>query len=94
MAKKTAAKKGISPKKGTAGIPENVDSIKLGNRMRELRLKKGYSSAEIFSYDHEISRVLYGKYEKGDGNVTYKNLLKIIRALDVSIAEFFSKGFD
>lgn len=70
------------------------DFIKLGKRMRELRIKKGYNSFEAFAYDNDLPRVLYGNYEKGAGNITYKNLLKVITALGVSINEFFRTGFD
>ncbi|MGQ0828761.1 MAG: helix-turn-helix domain-containing protein [Bacteroidota bacterium] len=70
------------------------DFVSLGKRMRELRLKKGYKSFEIFAYDNDLPRVLYGNYEKGVGNITYKNLLKVIRALNVSVKEFFSEGFE
>jgi transcriptional regulator with XRE-family HTH domain len=70
------------------------DFVALGKRMKELRLKKGFGSYEVFAYEHGLSRVLYGAYEKGEGNITYKNLLKIIRALDVSVKEFFNEGFE
>ncbi len=70
------------------------DFIKLGKRMRELRIKKGYNSFEAFAYDNDLPRVLYGNYEKGAGNITFKNLLKVIKALNVSFREFFSTGFD
>jgi hypothetical protein len=70
------------------------DFIKLGKRMRELRKKKGYKSFESFAYDNDLPRVLYGNYEKGEGNITFKNLLKVIKALNVTITEFFSEGFD
>ena len=72
----------------------STDYIKLGKRMRELRIKKGYNSFESFAYDNELPRVLYGNYEKGEGNITYKNLLKVIKALNVTITEFFSEGFN
>lgn len=75
-------------------VYEDTDFAKLGKRMKELRVKNGYKSFETFAYDHELPRVLYGNYEKGVGNITYKNLLKVIRALKVSIPEFFEKGFD
>lgn len=73
---------------------ENSDFRKLGKRMKELRIKNGYKSFEIFAYDNNLPRVLYGNYEKGVGNITYKNLLKVIKALKISISEFFSEGFD
>ena len=76
-------------------LPEiNTDFAKLGKRMRVLRIKKGYSSFEAFAYDNDLPRVLYGNYEKGEGNITYRNLLRVVKALDVTLTEFFSEGFD
>jgi len=72
----------------------SADLKGLGNRMKQLRIKKGYSSFETFAYDHDLPRVLYGNYEKGEGNITYKNLMKVIYALGVSVKEFYSEGFD
>lgn len=80
MAKKKRAAK-VSP-----------DMAKLANRIRTLREQSGRSK-EAFAADAEISRTLYPKYEKG-GNITYATLLKVIAALDVSVTEFFSEGFD
>jgi transcriptional regulator with XRE-family HTH domain len=70
------------------------DFVKLGKRMKELRLKNGYKSFETFAYDHNLPRVLYGNYEKGIGNITYKNLLKVVKALKISLRDFFNEGFD
>lgn len=75
-------------------ITGSSDFVKLGKRMRELRIKNGYKSFEAFAYDNDLPRVLYGNYEKGVGNITYKNLLKVIKALKVSVKEFFNEGFD
>jgi hypothetical protein len=74
--------------------PIDSDFIKLGKRMRELRIKRGYKSFEAFAYDNDLPRVLYGNYEKGVGNITYKNLLKVIKALDFTMKDFFNEGFD
>ncbi|MCE9538622.1 MAG: helix-turn-helix domain-containing protein [Bacteroidetes bacterium] len=88
--------KGKETKKVQNEKPDSTDSdfVKLGKRMRELRIKKGFKSFETFAYDNELPRVLYGNYEKGVGNITYKNLLKVIRALGISLKEFFSEGVD
>lgn len=83
----------IVKKKLKQDAEKGNDFIKLGQRMRELRIKKGYNSFESFAYDNDLPRVLYGNYEKGEGNITFKNLLKVIKALDVSIKEFFNEGF-
>ncbi len=67
---------------------------KLGNRLKNLRLKRGYTSVEKFAFDYELSRVLYSNYENGKGNITYRNLLKITKALNISLKDFFGEGFD
>ena len=71
----------------------NEDLVKLGNRIRELRIRKGYTSYEYFAYEHNISRAQFGRYEKGE-DLRYTSLLKVVRALDISLQEFFSEGFD
>ena len=86
MAKKAQLGKKVS-------LQENEDLIKLGNRIKQLRIKAGYTNYEYFAYDHEISRTQYGRYERGE-DLRYKSLLKVIRALGVTPAEFFSEGFD
>jgi len=69
------------------------DLKKLADRIRSLRIKKGYSNYENFAYEHDIARAQYGKYEKGE-DLRYSSLLRVIRALGVSVKEFFSEGFD
>lgn len=71
----------------------NVDIERLAKRIKELRLKKGYTNYEFFAYDHEIARAQYGKYEKGE-DMRFSSLIKVIKALGVTPKEFFSKGFD
>jgi transcriptional regulator with XRE-family HTH domain len=71
----------------------NEDLIKLGNRIKALRIKKGYTSYEYFAYEHNISRAQFGRYEKGE-DLRYTSLLKVVRAFDMTLEEFFSEGFD
>ena len=76
------------------GNDPEVDALKkLGNRVKTLRQKGGHFHYEKFAYRNNIGRILLRRVELG-GNVNYKNLLKIIRALGVTPAEFFSEGFD
>ena len=55
----------------------NVDIERLAKRIKELRLKKGYTNYEFFAYDHEIARAQYGKYEKGE-DMRFSSLIKVI----------------
>jgi len=65
----------------------------LGNRLKHLRKEKGYTNYEIFAFDNNIPRAQYGRYEKGE-DLRFSSLLKVLKALDISLKDFFSEGFD
>ncbi|MEO8947185.1 MAG: XRE family transcriptional regulator [Mucilaginibacter sp.] len=73
--------------------PEADALIKLGNRIKTLRIKAGHHHYEKFAYQNNIGRILLRRVELG-GNVNYKNLLKIIKALGIRPSDFFSEGLD
>ncbi|AZA91770.1 Helix-turn-helix domain [Chryseobacterium nakagawai] len=66
---------------------------KLGKRIKELRIAKGYSSYEYFAYEHNISRAQYGRYEKGE-DLRFSTLAKVINAFGMTMNEFFAEGFE
>lgn len=66
---------------------------KLGKRIKQIRIAKGYSSYEYFAYEHNISRAQYGRYEKGE-DLRFSTLAKVIHAFGMTIDEFFSEGFE
>ncbi|HEY9045823.1 MAG TPA: helix-turn-helix transcriptional regulator [Ohtaekwangia sp.] len=70
----------------------DVDLKKVGERMKQLRIKAGYTSYEIFAYENGISRSQYGRYEKGE-DLRISSFLKVLNALGVTPKEFFSEGF-
>lgn len=72
---------------------KNPDLIKLGDRLKALRINKGHHSLEKFAFENDLSRVLYSNYEAGKGNITFKNLVKVTKALGISLKDFFSQGF-
>jgi transcriptional regulator with XRE-family HTH domain len=65
----------------------------LGQRIKNLRMERGFTSYEYFAYENNISRAQYGRYEKGE-DLRFSSLVKVISALDMSIPEFFKEGFD
>lgn len=71
----------------------NEDLKKLSERIKSLRIKKGYTSYEYFAYEHNISRTQYARYEKGE-DLRYTSLLRVVRAHGMTLEEFFSEGFD
>ena len=70
---------------------QNIDKriVLIGNRIKDLRKSKGYTSAEIFAYDNNLSRVSYWRMEHGY-NITMQSLLKILDIHNISLVEFFS----
>lgn len=71
----------------------NIDLEKLAKRIKSLRIKKGYTNYETFAFDNDIPRAQYGRYEQGQ-DLRYTSLVKVVRALGVTMEEFFSEGFD
>lgn len=62
----------------------------MGQRLRELRIQKGFSNYETFAFTHEILRAQYGRYEQGK-DLRVSSLLKVLRAMEVKPEEFFKK---
>ncbi len=72
---------------------KDINLENLGKRIKELRIRKGYSNYENFAYDNNISRSQFVRYENGK-DIRFYTLLRIIAAFDMSIKDFFSEGFD
>ncbi|MDQ3192926.1 MAG: helix-turn-helix transcriptional regulator [Bacteroidota bacterium] len=66
---------------------------RLAKRIKKLRLEKGFTSYEAFAYEHNLSRALYGRYEKGK-DLRFTSLVKVVQAFDLTLEEFFSEGFE
>ena len=61
----------------------------IAQKLKQLRLDKGYSSYEAFAFDHELPRVGYGRHEQGS-NLTLNSLLRLLDIHQVSLADFFA----
>jgi len=81
--------------KGSGSLLDEQQQIieKIGARIKALRIEKGHSSYEIFAFENEIDRSQYGKYERGT-DMRISSLVRILRALDVTVEDFFSEGFE
>jgi transcriptional regulator with XRE-family HTH domain len=87
MAKKITQKKTLKKESEEAKYLKQV-----GDRLKYYRKKAGYTNYEYFAYENDISRPQYGKYEAG-ANIQLNTLMKILKALNVSLEEFFT-GFN
>lgn len=60
----------------------------LGSTLRQLRMRKGFKSAEVFSFENDLNRTAYWRWENGQ-NITIKNLLKLCEIHKISPKELF-----
>lgn len=65
--------------------------LRIGAKIKKLRIEAGYTSHETFATDHELSRVHYGRMEGGKVNMTIKSLAKILKIHKISIEDFFKE---
>ncbi|MCI2230311.1 helix-turn-helix domain-containing protein [Polaribacter sp. MSW13] len=77
MAKKQTLTKEFDPR-----------ALKVAQKLKKIRIEKGYTSYENFAIDKGIKRMQYWRMETG-ANFTFKSLLKILDAHEMSLAEFF-----
>ena len=84
-------------KKGSKRRPIELNSeeelLKLGKRIKNLRIKAGYTSYEYFAYEHDIPRAQFGRYEQGK-DLRFSSLVRVVNAFGMTLKEFFSEGFD
>jgi transcriptional regulator with XRE-family HTH domain len=62
---------------------------KIGKRIKQLRIDAGYTNAEKFAFEHEITRSQYANWEKGQDMLT-SSILRIARAHGITLQEFFA----
>ena len=62
--------------------------IDLGIIIRRLRISKGFRSAELFSYENNLNRTAYWRWENGQ-NITMKNFFRICSIHKMTPKEVF-----
>ena len=67
----------------------DITILKIGKRLKKLRVNKGFTSYEKFAIEYEISRMHYWQIEKGKINLTIKTLVKFLEIHEISIEDFF-----
>lgn len=75
-------------------LARETELKKVGLRLKSLRKSMGYSSPDKFSYEHNLNRSQYGKYEAGSANITIGTLITILNCFGISLSEFFGEDYD
>ncbi len=76
---------------------KEIEKIYLGkliDRIVSLRMERGISQEKL-AIESEVARSLMRGYERKERNISFANLVRIIKfGFDMTIEEFFSEGFD
>lgn len=64
---------------------------KIGIKLSKLRKELGYSNSDIFSYENNINRSQYGKYEAGSEDMRISSLIKVLNIFGITLEEFFKE---
>lgn len=83
----------MKSKRKPATDPASVNK-RTGDRIRALRQKAGYTSFEDFAHEHDIGSSQMGRYERGESDMRLSSLTRVLNGLNVTLAEFFSEGFE
>lgn len=67
-------------------------SKEIGDKLRTIRIAKGYTSYENFALENDIDRKQYWRIENGQ-NLTLKSLIKILDIHGLSLKKFFTDNF-
>jgi Helix-turn-helix domain len=70
-------------------LPAETEAVlqKIGERVRELRLKKGYTNSDTFAYENDINRSQYWEYEKGV-DMKLSTLIRIAKIHGLTLQDF------
>jgi transcriptional regulator with XRE-family HTH domain len=71
------------------GMAKNDILSRFGERVRRLRLERGFTSQMDFALKSGLDRTYIGGIERGERNVALRNIEKIAKTLGVRIEELF-----
>ena len=70
-------------------IYENMEILRdFWIKLKEIRLSK-WLSQEDLSFKSKLHRTYIGNVERGEKNISLKNILKLSEALEIEIKDFF-----
>ncbi len=68
---------------------EKIILKEIGERLKLLRIKKGFTSYESFAIDNDLSRMQYWRIEKGKTNITLRSLINLLNIHEITVDDFF-----
>lgn len=73
----------------TSETEKNPILVKIGEKVRRLRKSNPeFDNYEVFAFTHKINKVTLQRIERGE-NYNIESLLKVLKALGISLSKFF-----
>lgn len=67
---------------------------KIGLRLKQIRKSRGFTNSDDYSYEFQLNRSQYGKYEAGSEDLRISSLVKILDKIGITLVEFFNEDFE
>jgi transcriptional regulator with XRE-family HTH domain len=61
----------------------------IGEKLAELRKQKGYKSQTDFALEYQLPQTQYWRMEKGNANLTFKSLDRVLAIHGLTITQLF-----
>lgn len=66
---------------------------RIGDELKRLRIKNGYTSYEQFAVENNLSRMQYWRMEEGKTNLTFRSLITVLNIHKISLEKFVADDF-
>lgn len=78
----------MAKKKTKAATAKNSTPLltAFGDRLKELRVKAGFTSQEAFAYEHGFGRIQYNKWERG-ADIKLSSVERLAEAFGITVGE-------
>jgi transcriptional regulator with XRE-family HTH domain len=86
-----ASKRGDPPVQDSEKAAKDPDLVVLGRRLAELR-EQAKMTQESLADAAGLHWTYVGQVERGERNLSYRNLLKLARGLDIELAELVPRN--
>ncbi|KAB2915565.1 MAG: helix-turn-helix transcriptional regulator [Bacteroidetes bacterium] len=68
---------------------QTTEVQKIAEKVKKLRIEKGYTSYRNFADEHEIEPKQYWKLEEGKSDFRISSLIRILEIHNIKLEEFF-----
>lgn len=75
-----------------SNLPPDVK--KIGLRLKQIRKERGFNNSDQFSYEFQLNRSQYGKYEAGSEDLRISSLIKVLEKLNMDLSDFFNQDYN